>query len=305
MVEPYRKAIMNKMQTIAMLMPGDMGHAVGRALREHGHDVITCLDGRSDHTRELAANGGLRDVGNLAAAIAEADLILSILPPSAALDQAEHVAQAMKTAGKTPTYVDCNAIAPKTAIAVGKVITEAGAKFIDAGIIGRAPGHGAPPRFYTSGPDHALIAELDGHGIQVIGLGPVIGQASAIKMTYAGLTKGTWTLQTSVLLAAEQLGVTEALLAEFENSQSAALTSMRSSIPFLPADAARWVGEMEEIAKTFADAGVPSQFHEGAAEIFRLLEKTPLASETRANMDKSRTLEQALSIYKQSLPPTS
>ncbi|NNE89903.1 MAG: NAD(P)-dependent oxidoreductase [Silicimonas sp.] len=288
-------------QTIAMLMPGDMGHAVGGALREHGHDVITCLDGRSDHTCALATKGGLRDVGTLNAAVGEADLILSILPPAAALQLAKQVAKAMASTGKTPAYVDCNAIAPETVIAVGDVITKAGATFIDAGIIGLAPGKGTPPRFYASGPQHELLLALDGHGIQVIGLGPVIGQASAIKMTYAALTKGTWTLQTAVLLAAEQLGVTTALLSEFENSQAAALKSMRASIPFLPADSARWVGEMEEIAKTFADAGVTPLFHEGAADIFRVLEQTPLAAETRADMDKSRTLEEALAIYKEFL----
>jgi len=289
---------MNALHTIAILMPGDMGHAVGRALREHGHDVITCLDGRSGHTRTLAAAAGFRDVGSLAAIVSEADVILSILPPASAPDQAGRVAEAMRATGRAPLYVDCNAISPGTAIAVGKVIAEAGATFVDGGIIGLAPGHGAAPRFYVSGPDHASLSVLDGQGIRVIGSGPEIGQASAMKMTYAALTKGTWTLQTAVLLAAERLGVTGALLREFENSQSAALASMRASVPFLPADSARWVGEMEEISRTFADAGVTPQFHEGAAEIFRLLETTPFASETRADMDRTRTLEESLSVYK-------
>ena len=74
--------------TIAVLMPGDMGHATGAVLIQHGHDVITCLDGRSDHTKELAASAGFRDVGTLDAIVSEADLVLSILPPAAALGQA-------------------------------------------------------------------------------------------------------------------------------------------------------------------------------------------------------------------------
>jgi len=288
--------------TIAILMPGDMGHAVGRALREHGLDAICALDGRGAHTRELAAQAGLRDVGTLRAIVEQADLILSILPPAAAGGLAQNVAEQMAATCKTPAYVDCNAIAPETAIAVGKTITDAGAKFIDAGIIGMAPGKGAGPRFYVSGPDHAIMLPLDGMGFQVVGMGDEIGQASAIKMAYAGLTKGTWTLHTAVLLAAEQMGVTDALLAEFEHSQAAALNAMRARVPFIPADSARWVGEMEEIAKTFADVGVTPGFHEGAAEIFRVLERTPFASETRANMDRTRTLEDALSVYAKHLP---
>ena len=283
--------------TIGILMPGDMGHAVGRSLIAAGHDVISALSGRSDHSRQLAALGGLRDVGTIADVVAEADLILSILPPAAALELAETVAEAILGAGTAPTYVDCNAIAPTTAIRVGEVITNAGANFIDAGIIGAAPGRGAGPRFYVSGPDLTAMTALDGQGFQVIGMGDEIGQGSAIKMAYAGLTKGTWTLHTAVLLAAKQMGVAGPLLAELDGSQSQALGAMRARVPFIPADSARWVGEMEEIAQAFGDAGVTPGFHEGAAEIFRVLARTPFAAETRADMDRDRTLEEALAVY--------
>ena len=291
--------------TIAILMPGDMGHAVGRALREHGHDVVTALHGRSAHSKGMAAKAGIRDVGTLHSVVDSADLILSILPPAAALDLAQAVASEMKSLGKTPVYVDCNAVSPETTKAAGAKIHEAGATFVDAGIIGLAPGHGGGPRFYVSGPEHRQLLSLDGKGFQVIGMGEEIGQASAIKMAYAALTKGPWTLHTAVLMAAERLGVTEDLLAEFEGSQSAALSAMRARVPFLPADSARWVGEMEEIAKTFADAGVTPGFHTGAADVFRVLERTPFAAETRANMDRSRTLEEALSTFVKHLSPES
>ena len=289
--------------TIAILMPGDMGHAVGRSLITAGHDVICALDGRSEHSRKLASDGGLRDLGSIESVVAEADLILSILPPAAALGLAQSVAIQMKSLGKAPTYVDCNAIAPATAIEVGEVITAAGATFIDAGIIGGAPGRRAGPRFYVAGPDQSAMTVLDGQGFQVVGMGTEIGQGSAIKMAYAGLTKGTWTLHAAVLLAAKQMGVADALLAEFESSQSQALGAMRARIPYIPADSARWVGEMEEIAKAFKDAGVTPEFHDGAAEIFRVLARTPFAAETRANIDRSRTLDEALAVYAEHLTP--
>lgn len=288
--------------TIAILMPGDMGHAVGRALLHHGHDVITCLAGRSDHSKALAASAGLRDAGSLRGLVGEAGLILSILPPAAALDQAKKVAGAMRETGRTPVYADCNAISPMTAGKVADAISAAGASFIDAGIIGPPPGRGAGPRFYVSGADVSPMTALDGAGFRVIGLGGEVGKASAIKMAYAGLTKGTWTLQTAVLLAAEQLGVADALFEEFADSQKPALDAMRARIPFIPADSARWVGEMEEIAATFADVEVPSGFHDAAAEIFRLLATTPFSAETRQSMDRSRTLEEAIRVYRDHLP---
>ncbi len=284
-------------QTIAILMPGDMGHGVGRALLEHGKQVITALDGRSERTKGLAEAAGLTDVGSIAAAVEKADLILSILPPASAVAQAEAVAKAMSATGSKPCYVDCNAVSPDTAIQVGEVITNAGAPFIDCGIIGLAPGKGGGTRFYVSGADTSPMLALNGLGFDVAAVGDLPGRASALKMSYAGLTKGTWTLHTAVLLAAQQLGVLPELLQEFGISQSSVLKDMSTRVSRLPADSGRWIAEMEEIAATFESAGVTPGFHQGAAEIFRVLERTPFASETRETIDTNRTLEQSLAVF--------
>lgn len=286
---------------IAVLMPGDMGHAVGRALREHGHLVITNLEGRGPHSHQLAAEAGLQDVGSLEVVVREADIILSILPPANAVELAASIAKEMRTTDRKPVYVDCNAISPDTAREAAAHITGADGHFIDCGIIGLAPGIGNGPRFYVSGDNLEPMIALNGKGFEVIPIGPNIGEASSLKMVYAGLTKGTWTLHTAVLMAAKRLGVLDPLLAEFERSQSATLKDMRGRTPFLPADSGRWVGEMEEIAATFASAGVSDGFHKGAASVFRVLAKTPFALETRQTLDRSRTLEQALDAYVQHL----
>ncbi|MFQ5565878.1 MAG: DUF1932 domain-containing protein [Paracoccaceae bacterium] len=288
---------------IAILMPGDMGHGVGRALRRHGHDVLTCLAGRSARSRGLAEAAGMRDAGSLDAVVREADLILSILPPDAALAQAKAVAAAMEAARGRPVYVDCNAVSPMTSREVGETITAAGAPFVDCGIIGRAPGQGKPTRFHVSGPDTGPMERLDGKGITVIPMGSEIGRASALKMVYAGLTKGTMTLHTAVLLAAWQLGVYDEAMAEFADSQPAALKAMRGRVPGIPADAGRWTGEMEEVAATLAAVGVPPDFHDGAAAICRLLERTPFARETRETIDTTRTIDDAIPAYAEHLTP--
>ena len=287
--------------TVAILMPGDMGHGVGRALNGHGVRVISSLAGRSAHTCGLAEAAGIEDAGSLEAIADTADLILSILPPASALAQAEQVSAATQRTGKFPVYADCNAVSPQTVQAVGQVIEAAGATFVDAGIIGLAPGKPGGTRFYVSGRDVSAMTALDGMGFSVIAIGDEPGRASALKMAYAGLTKGTWTLHTAVLLAASQLGVLPELILEFETSQQGALEAMRNRVPKLPADAGRWIGEMEEIAATFDAAGVTPDFHNGAAEVFRVLSRTPFAEETRETMDTSRTLEQSLAVYRESL----
>jgi len=282
---------------IAILMPGDMGHGVGRALRAHGHDVITCLAGRSARTRGLAEAAGMRDAGSLEALVAGADLILSILPPTAAVAQARAVAAAMNATGARPVYVDCNAVSPMTVREAAALIAAAGAPFIDCGIIGVAPGKGKPTRFHVSGPDTTPMERLDGKGIHVLPMGPEIGRASALKMVYAGLTKGTMTLHTAMLLAAHQLGVFDETVAEFTDSQAPALAAMQNRSPKIPADAGRWIGEMEEISATLASVGVTSGFHDGAAEIYRVLNRTPFAAETRETLDMSRTIGEAIPVY--------
>jgi len=282
---------------IAILATGDMGHAVGRALGEHGHEQITCLTGRSERSRGLAEIGGFRDIADLKKLVGEADMVLSILPPAAAIGLAGEVAWAMRAAASYPVFVDCNAVSPATVRRIAGIVTDAGASVIDAGIIGLAPGNGSGPRFYVSGSDTAPIQALDGCGFRVIPIGDEIGKASGLKMCYAGLTKGTWTLQTAVLLAAEQMGLSAELRSEFEVSQQPTLAIMEARVPRLPVDSGRWIGEMEEIATSFRDVGVASGFHEGAAEIFRLLAETPFAEETRETMNMDRGLDQTIPIY--------
>jgi 3-hydroxyisobutyrate dehydrogenase-like beta-hydroxyacid dehydrogenase len=132
-------------------------------------------------------------------------------------------------------------------------------------------------------------------------MGPEIGRASAIKMCYAAVTKGTWTLYAAALMAAEGLGVTEELHAEISSSRPKDYAEMERMVPRLPLDAARWTGEMHEIAATLAGVGVTPNFHKGAADVFELLVKTPIAKETRETVDKSRTLKQALAIFAKQL----
>ena len=281
---------------VAILMPGDMGHGVGQALLERGHEVTTALDGRSAHTRMLSERAGISDRGSIQEAVADADLILSILPPDRAVAQAEAVAEAMTRTGARPVYADCNAISPMTMARVARALP-ADATVIDCGIVGLNPIKTPPTRFYVSGPDCSALEALASDAMKVEKISHDIGRASALKMVYAAGTKGVWTLQTALLLTAARQGVLDPLLSELGYSQKTNLDAMRNRIPFIPADAERWVPEMEEIAATFADAGVTDGFHKGAAEIFRILAKTPFAEETRETLDKSRTLEQALTEY--------
>lgn len=282
------------LRTIAILSPGDMGHGVGRVLAERGYAVTTCLAGRSRPTRERAAEAGFRDLPSLEELVLRSDLILSILPPARAVTLAGEVAAAMRTTGAPRPFADCNAVSPRTAAEIAALIEDAGGDCIDAGIIGRSPAAGAVPRIYTSGPRAALMDEIDGAGVAVRNLGPSIGRASGLKMCYASLTKGTGALRLAMLAAAESLGLYDELLGELRRSQQAALSQVESSIPFVRRNAGRWIGEMEQIAETFDSAGVTPRFHQGAAEIFGLVDAASGAGDRAAAGDPGGALHDTI-----------
>lgn len=267
-------------QTVGIVSPGDMGHAVGRVLREHGLRVVTALDGRSERTRTLAAQADIEDVGSYAELVTAADLALSILVPAEAVAAAAQIAHALQKQPKPLLFVECNAIAPATVRQIEAIITAVGGRFADASIIGPPPRKPGATRFYASGEHAADFAVLNDFGLHIIALNGPAGQASALKMCYAALTKGFTALCTELLTAAEALGVSGPLADEFRLSQTATLEQMSRSLPGMPPKARRWVGEMEEIAQTFAAVGLTPQMLAGAADMYRLVGETSLADRT-------------------------
>lgn len=273
--------------TIGLLSPGDMGHSIGAVLVEHGLEVLTCLDGRSERTRGLAQEAGIEDAGTLEALVEASDVVLSVLVPARATEVAERIAAAIQSTGSELLYVDLNAIAPQTVRTISEIITNAGGRFADGGIVGpppRRPG----TRFYTSGPGADEFAQLRDYGLDVRVLAGGVGQASGMKMCYGALTKGMQALGTELLLAAKLMGLEDDLREEQMGSMQMVREWIERSIPTMPPKAYRWVGEMEEIAATFEHLGLTSRIFEGAADMYRLVENTAIGKETPENRDTSR-----------------
>ena len=286
---------METVKTVAILSPGDMGSNVGRALRENGLEVITCLTDRSQRTRELAESAGIVDVPDFAQMIDRADIVLSVLVPERAVDVARQVAAVIEQSGKPLPFADCNPVAPAVAIEMAKIIDGAGGTYIDGGIIGSPPGRGAPPRFYASGPHESILGQLDGRGISVPMMGGDVGRASAIKMCYASLSKGTAALNASALISAMNLGIYDEFINEMESSQQGVLKNMQG-VKGLGAKAFRWIDEMEQISATFGAAGATPHMHKGAADIFRLVTSSPIGDERPETIDTSRTLRETVEL---------
>jgi 3-hydroxyisobutyrate dehydrogenase-like beta-hydroxyacid dehydrogenase len=265
---------------IGVTSPGDMGQAVAMRLKACGYEVYTALEGRSARTTELAREAGIADCGSLRKLVETCDAVFSILNPGAALDNARDIAAAMRATKKKLVYVDCNAIAPQTGLEIEGLIRDAGGVFIDAGIIGPPPRGKAKTKLYVSGGDAGLLSQIVDPQLQVRIVGERVGDASAVKMCYAAMTKGTLALGMELLIAARKLGVEQALEAEFRESQPDLYESALKRCVSMPPKAYRWVPEMLEIAKTFEGAGLTPRMLQGAGDMFEQIAATPLGRES-------------------------
>jgi len=274
--------------TVAVVAQGAMGAGVGGRLVERGLHVITSLAGRSEASAKRA-----KDAGMMAASdqeCAQADYFLSILPPSEALNLASKMAALIGPSNKKPIYVDCNAVSPPTKVEIGNVILKAGAPFVDVGIIGMPPHNkDQSPWLHASGPDAARFAPIGDFGLNVNVIEGPIGAASALKMSYAGITKGVTALGAMMMLAASRNGAAKGLRGEFDRSQPALLPWFQRAIPAMYSKAYRFVGEMDEIADFVGDDPAARKLYEAISEFY-----TRLAADFEGNKDEVNALSEFL-----------
>ena len=256
---------------VSIMAQGSMGAATAARLVEHGIEVRTILDGRSASSAERANKAGMRSVSP--EEFVAADFILSIVPPVQAIPLAKELARAIMAAPRKPIFVDLNAISPDTTMMVEMILAPTRCRFVDGGIIGGPPRAGYDgPVYYVSGKDAPEVMKLAPFGLKIGVLDAPVGAASALKMSYAGITKGLIALGSSMILAAERAGISEALFAELSASQSNLVTGFSRSIPDMFSKANRWVAEMQEIA-AFTGPGPENEIYRAIAELYTRLGK--------------------------------
>ena len=252
--------------TMGLLHPGEMGATVGAAARENGVRVMWASSGRGPETCGRAAAAGLTDVEALSSLVERSRIILGVCPPHAAVD----LARAVAGQGFSGVYVDANAVSPGTARDVRRVVEAGGASFVDGGIIGPPALTPGTTRLYLSGDESARVAACFRRGpLEACVLDGPPGAASALKMAYAAWTKGSAALLIAIRTLAIDERVDAALIREWELSQAGLSGRSASAVRSNARKAWRFSGEMEEIADTFAAAGLPDGFHRAAADIYR------------------------------------
>jgi 3-hydroxyisobutyrate dehydrogenase-like beta-hydroxyacid dehydrogenase len=245
---------------VGLLHPGEMGAAVGAALRERGETVLWASAGRSAATAGRARAAGLEDAGEVSEVCRRCEILLSVCPPHAALEVAD------AAYGFRGIYVDANAIAPGTARMIGQLQP----RFVDGGIVGPPPNEAGTTRLFLSGNEAEPVATLfAGTKLDARVLSGEPGAASALKAAYAGWTKGSAALLLAVRELARAEGVEDALLEEWRLSIPELEERLAGAERSARRKGWRWIGEMEEIASSMSAQDLPAGFHEAAAEVFR------------------------------------
>ncbi len=256
------------MTTVGIINPGAMGTSIAASARAAGHDVVWAAAGRSAATHQRAAEQDLRAVETLAQLCAACDIIVCVCPPHAA----EATADAVTAAGFGGLYCEGNAISPQKATSIAERMGAAGIDFVDGSIVGPPAWKAGTTRFYLSGPSAGRVAALfAGTLTEAIAIGVEVGKASALKMSFAALTKGTTALLSAIYGAAESLGVRDELEREWAMRSAESVEQRRNQVRGVTSKAWRFAGEMQEIAATFELAGLPPGFFEAAFEVYSRL----------------------------------
>lgn len=253
-------------EIVGILHPGEMGSSLAASMVETLGTVHWCSEGRSVATRQRALNAGLSEIRSMAEFCSSCTLIIGVCPPHAAFAQAHTLVESRYKG----LYLEANAISPASVKLIAHLLQPAGITLVDGGIIGLPPTQRGTTWLYLSGPEAARVQFCFAKGLfETTILGEEIGQASALKMLFAAWNKGRNALLGAILATAEQRNVRDALEQQWERFDPGFSASTHKRIRDVARKAWRFAGEMEEIAATLEESGVPGGFFTAAADVYQ------------------------------------
>jgi 3-hydroxyisobutyrate dehydrogenase-like beta-hydroxyacid dehydrogenase len=241
---------------------GEAGYHIARGLRSAGIAEITAFDINTDtpmlgeKIQARAAETGTSLVGSNAGLIAASDIVISTVTASQALAAAQQNAPFLR-AGQL--YADLNSVSPDLKQSIERVVSGAGAKFVEVAVMAPAPPYGHKVPMLVGGEGAAeFIERMNPYGMQMEFTSPRVGEAAATKMCRSVIVKGLEALLTECVLGASRYGAEERVFASLAETfpgidWSAMATYMVGRVVVHGERRAR---EMEEVAETLRSCGV-------------------------------------------------
>ena len=236
--------------TFGILYPGELGRALGVALASHGLRVVTTTLGRSQRTTSACEKTPLEVLPSLHAVKESADVIVSVVPPTAACEVAEAYHCSQAKAPERVLYVDANSVSPETVKQVQNIVETKNVDVVDAAVHGLASQLTMRGTLYLSGPRADELGGWFRDSMRVQTVGPVVGEASFLKMMLGGISKGLVGLFVELALVSRKAGVYEHFFSELCHYYPGIRDAIERLVPTYPLHATRRGTELREIGCT-------------------------------------------------------
>lgn len=258
---------------IAILYPGDMGHAIAKELISANFRVISASNGRSTNTIERIKNAGIEDVKTLENIVKEADYIISLTNAEASISVAKSVAAEMELQKKYPVFIDMNSNNPETVSEIQKIITNTKGLFINAAVLGNSNKVATNAKIIVSGTNTKQFIDTIGQVFHVKNVGSDITSASAFKLLFAMVNKSMNGLFFETMIAASHYGFIDELNNELESFLPGTYQDLVKTTPTYPQHIKRRITEMDELVKMLKAENLPFHYALSAQETFEQIDK--------------------------------
>jgi len=262
--------------TFAFIGFGEAAQYLSTGLQGEGAIVSAAYDilldapdgggAKGDAVRAALAARGIQAAATPADVAAGADMVISAVT-------AKHVAAVGDATGPHmkpgQIFLDINSASPGAKREASRSVVAAGADYVEAAVMSNVPPHGhRVPMFLAGAAADKAAALMTPLGMNVEVVGAEIGQASSIKMIRSVMVKGLEALMVESLTAAHRAGVEDKVIESLGESFPGLDWRGKAGYHLgrVALHAARRVDEMEEVAETLRDIGVPPTMAEATAK---------------------------------------
>jgi 3-hydroxyisobutyrate dehydrogenase len=255
---------------IALIGLGEAGQMLAQEFSASGRLRITAYDvafaDAASAPSQAAQELGVRAAPSAGEAVADAQLVVSAVTASSALDAARSVAPHLPPGA---VFLDLNSVAPGTKREAFATIEAGAGRYVEAAVM--APVH--PKRLGTpillGGPHAAGFLEVaQALGFTVSVHSDQVGAASAVKMCRSVMVKGLEALTLECFLAARRAGVEADVIASLQQSFPGMNWAKAGeyNLERMTTHGIRRSAEMREVAKTVEELGIAPLMATATAE---------------------------------------
>ena len=261
---------------IALVGYGEVGRIFAEDLVPRGH-ALTAFDVKlagaagaaGGPMHEHARRTGVALAASHAAAVADAELVLSAVTASQAVAVAEACVPGL-TPGLTPGafFLDLNSASPGAKIRAAAIVNAAGGRYVEGAVMTSVPPYRLTVPLLLGGPDAAALEPLlNAIGFAARVASAKLGVASATKMCRSIMIKGLEAMVIESFTTARHYGVEDAVIASLVETFPAINWEKQAAYFFqrVIEHGRRRSEEVREVAVTVREAGLVPHSAAGTA----------------------------------------